>query len=195
MVSKKRAVFLDLQGTLGGEGLGDVRDFEFYVFAPAAVRLLNESGFLAIVITNQSHIGKGLFTYEEYERRLSEIRGSLAKQGAYVDAVYCCPHTQDDGCDCKKPLPGLVEQAVQKFGIDVSQSYLVGDMGMTDMVLADTCGAKGILVRTGVGEGSLGEFRYTWAEVEPVYVADNVLDAIEWILRHEGNWQEAMRDQ
>ncbi|NLJ85330.1 MAG: HAD-IIIA family hydrolase [Firmicutes bacterium] len=183
--SERRAVFFDLQGTLGGEGLGDVRDFELYPFASDAVRLVNESGLLAIIITNQSHIGKGLFPYQEYEERMSGIRGSLEQQGAHIDAVYCCPHVRSDGCDCKKPLPGLIEQAVRDFRISVPGSYVIGDMGATDMRLAQTCGAKGILVLTGVGKGSMGEFRHTWAEVEPVYIGKNVLEAVEWILRHE----------
>ena len=180
--SERRAVFFDLQGTLGGEGLGDVRDFELYPFAADAVRLVNESGFLAIIMTNQSHIGKGLFSYQEYEERMSDIKASLEQQGAFVDAVYCCPHTRDDDCDCKKPLPGLVERAVRDFGINVSESYVIGDMGAADMKLAEICGAKGILVLTGVGKGSMGEFRHTWAEVEPVYIGKDVLEAVEWIL-------------
>ncbi|NLJ25619.1 MAG: HAD hydrolase-like protein [Firmicutes bacterium] len=69
----------------------------------------------------------------------------------------------DDDCDCKKPLPGLVERAVRDFGINVSESYVIGDMGAADMKLAETYGAKGILVLTGVGKGSVGEFRHTWA--------------------------------
>jgi len=131
--SETRAVFLDLQGTLGGEGLGDVRDFELYPFAADAVRLINESGFLAIVITNQSHIGKGYFSLAEYEERISDIRDRLERHGAHIDAVYCCPHIRSDGCHCKKPLPGLIDQAVRDFRINVSESYVIGDMGATDM--------------------------------------------------------------
>ncbi|MGI6610082.1 MAG: D-glycero-alpha-D-manno-heptose-1,7-bisphosphate 7-phosphatase [Limnochordia bacterium] len=181
----RRAAFLDLQGTLGGEGLDDVRHFSFYPCAADAVRLLNRSPFLAIVITNQSHISKGLLTYGEYEQRMRDIRSSLARRGAYFDAVYCCPHDKDDGCKCKKPLPGMIDQAAQEFSICVGQSYIIGDMGAADMLLAEACGAKGILVLTGVGQGSLGEFRHTWAGVEPAYVAPDVLGAVRWILRQE----------
>lgn len=180
-----RAVFLDLQGTLGGDGLGDVREFEFFPCAIPAVRLINSAGLLAVVITNQSHIGKGMLSYKEYEQRMGAIKQTLVREGGYFDAVYCCPHTQHDGCNCKKPLPGLIRRGVQEFDIDVSRSYVVGDMGASDMVLAHTEGAKGILVLTGVGKGSLGEFRHTWAGIQPAYIAENVLDAVEWILLQE----------
>ena len=183
MSGKRRAVFLDLQGTLGGEGLGDVREFSFYPCAVEAVRLINRSPFLAIVVTNQSHIGQGLFTYAEYEQRMCVIKSMLAQHDAYFDAVYCCPHVKHDGCACKKPLPGLITQAVAEFDICIRRSYVIGDMGATDMMLAEACGAKGILVLTGVGQGSLGDFRHTWTGVEPAYVATNVLDAVRWILR------------
>lgn len=79
----------------------------------------------------------------------------------------------------------MIDQAAEEFGICVRQSYIIGDMGASDMLLADACGAKGILVLTGVGQGSLGEFRHTWAGVEPTYVATDVLDAVQWILRQE----------
>lgn len=183
--SNVRAVFLDLQGTLGGAGLGDVRDFSFYPCAIQAIRLINESAFLAIVITNQSHIGKGLFTYAEYEQRMSEIKASMIEHGAHLDAVYCCPHAGSDGCDCRKPLPGLIRQAAMDYGINVSESYVIGDMGSSDMQLSQAVGAKGVLVLTGVGRGSMTAYRHTWAGIEPAYVADNVLQAVEWIMEQE----------
>lgn len=181
-----RAIFLDPQGTLGGDGVGDVRDFEFYPFTPAAVRLINESPFLAIVVTNQSRIGRGLLTYAEHEERMSQILDDLRNAGAYFDAVYCCPHTAEDGCSCRKPRPGLVERAVREFNVDVRRSYVIGDIGAADMLLAHAIGAKGVLVLTGVGKRSLGEFRHLWAGVEPAHVAENVLEAVKWCLRDAG---------
>lgn len=107
-MSKQSAVFLDLQGTLGGEGLGDIREFTFYPFAIPAVRLLNEAGLLAIVVTNQSHISKGFFTLEYFKEKMEILKKELAEGGAHLDAVYCCPHTSQDVCSCQKPKPGMI---------------------------------------------------------------------------------------
>lgn len=181
-MSGKKVVFLDLQGTLGGEGLGDIVDFSFFPFSVDALRLLNQHGLPVIIITNQSHISKGYFTYQDYESKVVELCEQLKAQGVYFDAIYCCPHSEKDNCSCAKPLPGMILQAQKDFDIDISQSYVVGDMGMSDMVLAKNIGAKGILVKTGVGEGSLTTFRYTWEGIEPYYVADNVLDVVKYII-------------
>jgi len=157
-------------------------DFSFFPFAIDAIKLLNKHGILAILITNQSHISKGYFTYEDYERKIEELKVELSQSDAHWDGTYCCPHTRTDNCKCMKPLPGMVLQAVRDFDIDLSCSYVIGDMGMSDMVLAKSIGAKGILVRTGVGEGSLAEFRHTWEDTEPYMIADNVLEAVRHIV-------------
>jgi len=181
-MSKQKAAFLDLQGTLGGKGLGDIIDFSFYPFSPLAIKLLNEANLLVIVLTNQSHIAKGHFTYDRFEKRVEEIKEKLAEQGAKLDVVYCCPHASDSDCSCRKPSPGLVIQAQRDFDLDLLQSYLVGDTGAWDMVLARSVGCKAILVRTGLGEDSLGEYRHMWKDIEPDFIAENVLDAAKWIV-------------
>ena len=103
------------------------------------------------------------------------------KFDATLDAVYYCPHAADDGCNCRKPRPGLVQQAREDFGLRLDQCYLVGDVGAWDMVLAKTVGCRAVLVRTGWGEGSLGPYRHLWRDIEPDYVATDVLDAARWI--------------
>jgi len=87
-----------------------------------------------------------------------------------------------DKCTCKKPLTGMIDKAKDEFEIDMQKAYVVGDMGMSDMILAKNINAKGILVLTGVGKGSLSEFRHTWNDVEADYIAQNVLDAVRWIV-------------
>jgi len=176
------SAFIDLQGTLGGDPLGHVGDFEFYPFSVETIKLLNKNGILAIVLTNQSRIAKGEITMEEYDQKIMHIKGYLKKQGAYIDQVYCCPHSREDKCECKKPLSGMAKVAEREFNIDLQKSYVIGDMGMSDMLLANAIGAKGVLVLTGVGQGSLNEFRHTWKDVEPAHVADNVLEAVKWII-------------
>ena len=125
--ARNRAVFLDLQGTLGGDGLGDVRDFTLYPSAIPAIRLINATGLLAIVVTNQSHIARGYFTLVEFDRRMGEIRRELAMGGAWLDGVYCCPHSAADACECRKPRPGLLHQAQVDHHLDLPGCYVVGE--------------------------------------------------------------------
>lgn len=181
----KPTVFIDMQGTLGGTGIDDIMNFNFYPFAIDAIKLLNENDILAIVITNQSNISRGYLSPKEYEDKIYALKTELTKQGGHVDAIYCCPHIKEDNCNCKKPLTGLVDEAVKDFNINLKNSFVIGDMGMTDIVLSKKIGAKGILVLTGVGKGSLTEYRHTWSDYEADYIAENVLEAVNWILNIE----------
>lgn len=178
----KMAAFIDFQGTLGGHGTDDIKSLDFYPFSIEAIKLLNDNNVLVIGITNQSHISKGELTMNEYLDKLQSLKNELTIYGAYFDAVYCCPHTDIDNCNCKKPLTGMIDKAISEFQIDLQKSYVIGDMGMSDMVLAKNIGAKGILVLTGVGEGSLNEFRHTWKDIEATHIAKNVLAATKWII-------------
>ena len=177
------AAFIDFQGTLGGEATADIRDLILYPFAAEAIRLLNTSGVLAIGVTNQSHIAKGLLSWADYERELARVTACLTQAGARLDAVYCCPHDKGDNCLCKKPKTGMIDKACLDFAIDLPHSYVIGDMGMNDIVLAKNAGTRGILVLTGAGEGSLGAYRHTWAGYEADYIAQNVWEAAQIIAR------------
>ena len=184
-MSGRKAVFMDLQGTLGGDGLGDILDFTFFPFAVLAIKLLNDADLLTIAITNQTHILRGDFTYDEFEARIGELKRELAEYGAKLDGVYCCPHVPEDNCSCRKPSPGMILQAQGDFDLDLYGCYLIGDRGDADMVMARAVGCKSVLVRTGLGEGSLGQYRDWWADIEPDFVAQDVLDAAKWILAME----------
>ena len=110
------------------------------------------------------------------------LQKKLAEHGAHFDGVYCCPHIKDDNCECKKPLTGLVDTAVKEHDINLNNSFVIGDMGNSDIVLAKNIGAKGVLVLTGVGKGSISKFRDTWGDYEADYVAENILEAVKWII-------------
>ena len=116
---------------------------------------------------------------------MHELERQLAQEGARLDGVYCCPHGDDDGCDCRKPLPGMLRQAQCDHGLDLCECYVVGDAGAWDMMMARDAGCSAVLVRTGLGESSLAEYRHTWAGIEPDFVADDVLRAAEWIAERE----------
>ena len=175
------AAFLDFQGTLGGDGLDNISTLEFYPFAFEAIKLLNDNGILVIGVTNQSGIEKGELTWSDYEEHLGRLKAVLNKHDAFFDAVYCCPHRLVD-CSCRKPKRGMIDMALKEFDIDIHSSFVVGDMGNSDMLLAKNIGAKAILVLTGVGKGSMHDFRHTWRNIEADYIADNVLAAANHIL-------------
>ena len=178
----KKAVFIDLQGTLGGAGIDDIRNFTFYPFSFEAIRLLNSVGLLSIIITNQGHIAKGYFTMEDLNRHINRLKADLNEEHVRIDGFYCCPHSHDDNCDCYKPKPGLAYRAATDFNLNLKECYVIGDTGMHDMLLAKNIGCKSILVKTGTGVGSLTEYRNTWKEPEPTYIAENVLEAVKSII-------------
>jgi D-glycero-D-manno-heptose 1,7-bisphosphate phosphatase len=146
---------------------------------------LNLAGLPAIVVTNQSQIARGILTYAQYLQRVEELQRQLSEDQVYLDAFYCCPHSKDQGCSCCKPRPGMVLQAQKDFQLDLSRCYVVGDTGAWDMLLAKATGCRAVLVRTGLGESSLKEYRCTWADFEPDFIAGDVLEAVQWIVKVE----------
>ena len=156
--------------------------FTFYPSAIPAIKLLNDTNLLAIVVTNQSHITKGFFTFEYFSERMETLKKELWEGGARLDAVYCCPHETQDNCSCQKPKPGMLFEAQKDFYLDLRSCYVVGDVGAWDLGLTTTTHCKGVLVRTGLGESSLGEYRHTWEEIHPDYIADDILGAVRWII-------------
>ncbi len=150
----RRAVFLDRDGTII-EDVAYLRDKEQVRLLPGvadAIKRLNGTGFLAIVVTNQSGIARGLLSRNDYrmsERRVDEL---LAQEGAKLDAHYFCPHLPEltGPCDCRKPGALLYRQAAEQFHIDLGRSWWVGDR-MRDVLPADVLGGRGILVLSGAG--------------------------------------------
>jgi D-glycero-D-manno-heptose 1,7-bisphosphate phosphatase len=176
------AVFLDRDGTIAEEVgyLNHASRFRMFPFVAPAVRRLNEAGMPVIVVTNQSGVGRGYFPESLVHEVHALMSEQLAQAGARIDAVYFCPHTSADSCACRKPEIGLVERAARDHAIDVKRSFVVGDR-YGDIELARNAGARGILVRTGYGEGELAWHAGTWA-LQPEYVAGTLTEATAWIL-------------
>jgi D-glycero-D-manno-heptose 1,7-bisphosphate phosphatase len=156
------AVFLDRDGTLI-EDTGYLRDPDAVRLLPgaaAAIRRLNGAGLPAIVVSNQSGIARGLLTLPQYqltEQRLDEL---LAREGGRLEAHYVCPHLPEVNgpCECRKPGTLLYRQAAERFGIDLSQSWWVGDR-LRDVLPAQTLGGRGIVVgRTEPGRAEDNRF-------------------------------------
>lgn len=167
--SKAPAIFLDRDGVLNREvGLiSRPENLELYPGVGETVARINRSTFRSVVVTNQPVIARGDCTVEELGRIHARLDTLLARDHAYVDALYYCPHHPDKGfpgevahlkfeCDCRKPATGLVLQAAEELQIDLGRSWLIGDT-TTDMELARRCGLQFILVETGHG-GRDGRF-------------------------------------
>ena len=153
---KQKAIFLDRDGTINKYHgfLTDINDFELLPNSAEAIRKINESGYLAIVITNQPVIARGDVTWEELEQIHNKMETLLGLEGAYLDGIYFCPHHPDSGfegeipelkidCDCRKPKPGLILKAAEDFNIDLSKSWMIGDRD-NDVLAGEAAGCKGI---------------------------------------------------
>lgn len=128
----KKAVFLDRDGVINrkapeGEYVTRWEQMNFLPGVANAISLFNRAGFRVIVISNQRCVAKGLITGRGVERLHERMRCALAQEGATIDAVYYCPHEKDDHCHCRKPGPGMLFQARQDHGIDLSASWMIGD--------------------------------------------------------------------
>lgn len=138
--NKQKAIFLDRDGTINKYVgfLRNIDDFELIDGVSEAIRHINQSGYLAIVVTNQPVIARGEVTWDELHEIHRKMETLLGKDGAYIDGIYICPHHPDKGfegerpeykfnCDCRKPKPGMLMQAAKDFNIDLSLSYMIGD--------------------------------------------------------------------
>ena len=171
-----KAIFLDRDGTINVEKnyLYKIEDFEFLPGVIEALKMLQDAGFLLIVITNQSGIGRGYYTENDFKKLNDWMVLTLKDQGVTINAVYFCPHLPDAklkkyrmDCECRKPKLGMYEQAIKDFDVDVSQSYAIGDK-IRDLSICHTTGCRGFLVGANetvdiieqIQRGDIGSIRY-----------------------------------
>jgi len=183
----RRAIFIDRDGTLNEEVgyICDPAQFRLFDFAAEAVRMTNEAGWLAIVVTNQAGIARGLFTEDFLAQIHQKMAEELSQAGARLDAIYYCPHHPEIGqppyrqaCDCRKPRPGLLKRAAEEFELDLSKCVGVGDR-YRDIGAAQAVGARGVLVLTGYGQA---EFEEQQGQIVADHVAVNLLEAVQWAI-------------
>jgi D-glycero-D-manno-heptose 1,7-bisphosphate phosphatase len=188
----KKAVFLDRDGNINRDvGYPNSWDqIEIYPYSFEAVRRLNRAGLLAVVVTNQSGVGRGLIKESELEEIHSLMREAFCSREARLDAIYHCPHYRSSripeyarDCACRKPNPGMGRLAAADLGIDLSRSYMVGDK-VEDILFGRNLGAASVLVLTGYGKKSRASLEAMG--ISPAYIAQNLLDAVNWILSVEG---------
>lgn len=187
--NKQRAIFLDRDGTMNvSKGfISKADDLELIPGTIDAIKAINKSGALAIVITNQPVIARGECSFEELHNIHNKLKTLLGEKGAFVDDIFYCPHHPDKGfegevpelkfdCECRKPKTGMIDEAVKKYNIDLSKSYMVGDSTM-DLETARNAGIKSVLVNTGFA-GNDGKYDRS-CDIE----AKNLFDAVEKIIK------------
>lgn len=183
-INKQKAIFLDRDGTINKNVgfLTNIDDFSLIDGVSEAIKKINESGYLAIVITNQPVIARGEVTFDELNEIHNKMETLLGNDGAYLDGIYYCPHHPDQGfdgevkelkikCECRKPAPGMILKAAKDFNIDLSKSYMIGDSKM-DIRCGKNANVKTILLNEELND----------LNVEPDLVCYNLKDAINKIL-------------
>lgn len=179
----EKVVFLDRDGVINRDSpdyIKCISEFELLPRSLVAIRELTRNGYHVILITNQSIIGRGMVPEAGLARIHEHLKQTVAAGGGRIEDIFFCPHTPDDGCDCRKPKPGLIRLAAQAHNIDVSRTVMVGDSAK-DIVCARRagCGAA-VLVRTGNGLTAAKTLADNNMPVD--YHADDLFDAAQWIL-------------
>ncbi len=176
--NKQKAVFLDRDGVINKYVgfLRNIDDFELLDGVSKAIRKINESGYLAIVVTNQPVIARGELSFAELTEIHNKMETLLGEDGAYLDAIYFCPHHPDKGfdgeipelkfdCDCRKPKPGMLIKAAREFNIDLTKSWMVGDSD-SDIMAGKNAGCSTVLI----------------GESDENMCASNLLEAVDYII-------------
>jgi D-glycero-D-manno-heptose 1,7-bisphosphate phosphatase len=187
-MGKQRAVFLDRDGTINVEVqyLSKVEEFRLIPGVPYALQRLKDAGFLLVVVTNQSGIGRGLYDEAALSAIHDKMHEELATFGIAIDACYFCPHHPEHAvgdyrvdCACRKPLPGMLHEAARDLDIDLSRSFMVGDK-LGDIEAGLNAGCRSLMVKTGYGAADslrLPEGVVAYEDLQQAVEAILVLDA------------------
>lgn len=175
----RRFAIFDRDGTLIAEKnyLSDPAGVELLPGAAQAIERVAEAGYGVIVVTNQSGVGRGYFGMDDVERVHARMLEMLGGAAARIERIYICPHAPEEGCVCRKPSTGLLEQAARELGLDAARSVVIGDKA-ADVELARRAGAAAVLVTTGYGAEVLAG-----GQARPDFVAADLNAAAEWIAK------------
>ncbi len=175
-------IFLDRDGTLNPDPgyIKSPDQFELFPGVSEALARLKRAGARLIIVTNQSGIARGLLSRKDLDAVHMKLKRLLDGAGVTLDAIYFCPHHPDDGCECRKPNRGMIDQAVRECGVTLDHSYLIGDHSR-DIELARRVGVRSILVTTGVVSPQEAE-RLKASGPAPAWVASSLADAADWLL-------------
>jgi histidinol-phosphate phosphatase family protein len=178
---KVPAVFLDRDGTVifDKNYLSSPKKVKLYSYAADSINRLHAAGFKVIIVTNQSGVARGMFTEQDLQKIHERFVVLLKKAGAEVDAIYYCPHVDEDSCNCRKPKIGMVLESTKKFNIALERSYTVGD-SVRDYLLGYNSGGNGILVLT--GHGKKQQEKIAQEKVKPMAICKTLKDAVDLII-------------
>lgn len=184
---KRKAVFLDRDGTINIDAgyVHKIADFKFIKGAVQAIKRLRDNGFIIVVVTNQSGVGRGFYTEKDVLALHDYINRELHRQGTGIDRFYFCPHHPEaaiekykQDCNCRKPNPGMIRQAVDELDIDPGSSFMIGDQ-LRDITAGKRAGIKSILIqaRDGIDENE----NLSQCEQPPDIVVKAIHQAVEFI--------------
>jgi D-glycero-D-manno-heptose 1,7-bisphosphate phosphatase len=155
-------------------------EFEFLPGSLDALRLLTRNGYDIILVTNQSVINRRMVTERQLQEIHAKMHDAVIDHGGRIKAIYYCPHVPEDGCSCRKPEPGLIHRAQADYGLDLSETCMIGD-SFKDIACARRVGiGKVILVRTGHGKEAEGLCRHS--DIKADQVVDDLLAAVRWLI-------------
>lgn len=188
---KKKCIFLDRDGTINiyKKLLHNIEDMKLIEGSAKAIRLINSSKYLCIVVSNQSVVARNLCSIDEVFEINKKMERLLEKENAYLDDIFICPHHPDKGypeenpkykikCDCRKPNIGMIKKAQKKYNIDLERSYIIGDSAI-DIMTGKNVGMKTVLVKTGLG-GLDNEYK-----IKPDFISENLYGAVRILLNME----------
>ena len=180
-----RVVFLDRDGVINKNSPLYINSWDEFEFIPGsidAITRLTAAGFQLIVITNQSGVGREMLTETELHRIFRNMRRAVEAAGGCITDIFYCPHHPEDDCDCRKPRPGLIRRAAEKYAIDLSSACMVGD-NASDITCARAAGCDcAILVKSGASADAEDELAAM--NLAPDLVAADLAEAADWIIRH-----------
>ena len=177
-----KAVFLDRDGVINEDRddyVKSVAELQVFPYVPQAIRRLNEAGFEVMVISNQQGVAKGLISESDLRAIQNEITRQVSEGGGRIAAFYYCKHLAADDCACRKPKPGLLQLAARENGIDLGQTFMIGDSAR-DVLAGQCAGCRTVLVLSGM-------FKREDAErlpYQPEHIADDLASAVEYVIGH-----------
>ena len=177
----EKVVFLDRDGVISKDSADHIKSWDEFHFLPNAkegVKLLTDHDFHIVLITNQSVIARGMTTIEELESMHNNMKGEIEEYGGKIEKIYYCPHHPDEGCDCRKPKPGMLLRAIKENNIDPTKSFMVGDR-MMDVEVGKKVGCKTVIIPSERGQREMME-----SSIKPDYVAKDLLDTSKWIIKN-----------
>jgi len=177
---KQSTIILDRDGVINKEGIHYVKSWDEFHFLPGALdalAMLHREGVRTLVATNQSCVGRGIISNADLEEIHRNMLARIGEAGGHIEKIYVCPCRPEEGCSCRKPLPGMLEEASRDFNLNLGECFFVGDAD-TDISAGRRAGCRTVLVLTGKGRETLKRVRNGQAG-EPDLVAEDLLSAVK----------------